>query len=418
MRLAFRSCLRPTAAQRQSLRQHAGNARWAYNWGLAQHNIAYQQWVELGKPQKWDGWPNATSLHRDLNKLKKLPVENGGVPWMYEASKASPQEALRDLDGAFSKFFRGLAKYPKFKSKNRGIGGFRLSGAVKTTSDHAQLPRIGKVRLMPHERGYLPEGPHSQISVREQAGRWFVSVVGPEVAEAPNNGGSAVGLDLGVAVLATLSDGTTYENPRPMARCQRSLKHLQRSLARKKKGSANRMKAKAKVAKAHMRIKCLRSDNLHKVTTILAKSHSKVVIEDLKVTNMTKGGGSRKRGLNRVLADASFGEFRRLLEYKGKLYGCEIIRVNPAYTSQRCNLCKHTEKGNRASQALFRCLKCGHEDNADLNAAKNILELGLEMVAASSTETQNACGGEVRPDPTFGLVTAASVKQEPLSRAS
>lgn len=397
------------------MRQHAGNARWAYNWGLAQHKAAYQKWVSLGKPKKWGGWKNAIRLHRDLNKLKKLPVDQGGVPWMYEASKAAPHEALRNLDRAFKGFLTGRSKYPRFKSRNRGIGGFGLTGTIKVSKTYVQLPRIGKVRLMPHERGYLPEGKYTTATVREQAGRWYVSVLGADRQEAAINGKPAVGVDLGVAVLATLSDGTTYSNPRCLQRSARKLKRLQRSLARKKKGSANRLKAKLKVSKAHARVRHLRQDNLHKVTTHLAKSHGKVVLEDLKVVNMIKGGGSAKRGLNRVMSDASFGEFRRLLEYKGKLYGCEVVTVNPAYTSQRCNACGHTDRGNRQTQARFACLSCGHTANADLNAALNIL------VAASSTETdlpsgsdKNACGGDVRPSDVARRKVATPLKQEPV----
>lgn len=408
MRLAYRAEIRPTPRQRQALLQHAGNARWAYNWGLRQHRDAYEQWVELGKPKKWKGWPNAISLHRDLNALKKTDPEDGGVPWMYEASKAAPQEALRDLDRAFKNFLSGRAKYPRFKSRSRGIGGFRLTGTIKADHRAIQLPVIGRVKFQPGEQGYLPWGKHAQVSVTEQAGRWFVSVVGAEVAEAEPKG-PAVGLDLGVARLATLSDGTVIENPKALARGQRKIKRLQQEVSRKNKGSANRGKARARLARAHARVRNIRRDALHKATTTIAKSHGKVIIEDLKVRNMTRSGGSRKRVLNRVVLDAAFGEFRRLLEYKGKLYGCEIVAVPPHYTSQRCSACGHVEKGNRTSQSEFRCLSCGHEVNADLNAAINILE------AASSTDSLNACGEDVRPGqpPSGGLVGQTSLKQEP-----
>ena len=411
MRLAYRAEIRPTPRQRQALLQHAGNARWAYNWGLAQHHAAYEQWVAEGKPKKWKGWPNAISLHRDRNALKKVEVADGGVPWMYEASKAAPQEALRDLDRAFRNFLAGRARYPRFKSRNRGIGGFRLTGTIKVDHRTIQLPRIGRVKFQPGEYSYLPWGKHAQVSVTEKAGRWFVSVVGPEIEDAAPNGNPAVGLDLGVARLATLSDGTVIENPRALASGQRKLKRLQQEVSRKKKGSANRGKARRRLAKAHARVRNVRSNHLHQVTTTLAKSHGRIVVEDLKVRNMTKGGGSRKRGLNRVVLDAAFGEFRRLLTYKGKLYGCEVVAVPPHYTSQRCSSCGHVEKGNRRSQSDFRCLSCGHEANADLNAAINIL------VAASSSETENACGEDVRPVSDLRVREGqTSVKQEPGTR--
>ncbi|MDP3983586.1 MAG: helix-turn-helix domain-containing protein, partial [Acidimicrobiia bacterium] len=101
MRLSYRVEMQPTPTQRQAFLQHAGNARWAYNWGLQKRKEAHKQWVKEGKPKKWKGWPNAISLHKDLNALKKVAPEDGGVPWMYEASKCAPQEALRNLDQAF-----------------------------------------------------------------------------------------------------------------------------------------------------------------------------------------------------------------------------------------------------------------------------------------------------------------------------
>ena len=411
MRLAYRAEIRPTPRQRQALLQHAGNARWAYNWGLSQHRTAYETWVAAGKPKKWKGWPNAISLHKDLNVLKKAAPEDGGVPWMYSASKAAPQEALRDLDRAFKNFLSGRAKYPRFKSRSRGIGGFRLTGTIKVDTGTIQLPNIGRVKFQPGERGYLPWGKHAQVSMTEQAGRWFVSVVGPEVVEATPEG-PAVGLDLGVVRLATLSDGTVIENPKALQRGQRKIKRLQQEVSRKKRGSANRRKARAKLAKAHARVRNVRKDALHKATTSIATRFGRVIIEDLKVKNMTKGGGSCKRGLNRVVLDAAFGEFRRLLEYKGKLYGCSVDVVPPHYTSQRCSSCGHVEKGNRVSQAEFRCLSCGHEANADLNAAINILALGRGRAASSTDLTKNACGEGVRPD-RLRLVGQTSLKQEP-----
>jgi putative transposase len=268
-----------------------------------------------------------------------------------------------------------------------------------------QLPRIGRVRIKPGDHGYLPLGRHSQASVTERAGRWFVSVLGPEVEKTAPNGGPAVGLDLGVARLATLSDGTVIENPKALASGQRKITRLQREMQRKRKGSANRSKARAKLARAHARVANVRRDAIHKATTVLTKSHGRIVIEDLRIKNMTRKGGTRKRGLNRVVLDAGLGEFRRCLEYKGALYGCEVEAVPAQYTSQRCSVCGHVDPGNRPSQARFRCLACDHECNADLNASINI------QAAGSCPDAQNACGADVRR---VGLLARPqpAVKQE------
>jgi putative transposase len=213
---------------------------------------------------------------------------------------------------------------------------------------------------------------------------------------------------MGVVRLATLSDGTIIENPRALQKGQRKIKRFQKELGRKEKGKdkANRAKSRMKLARAYARVRNVRQDALHKASTTLTKSHGRIVIEDLKVANMTRSGGSRKRGLNRVLLDASLGEFRRMLEYKGKLYGCEVVAVPPHYTSQRCSACGYVDAGNRRSQSEFRCLLCGIEINADLNASINIL------VAGSCPETQNACGADVRRRSPFGANLQSAVKQE------
>ena len=405
MRLSRKVELQPTPTQVKAFMQHAGNARWTYNWGLKSKIDA----IEVRKdaiasgtsPKEAPRVPTYVDLSRELTVLKKTPVDEGGIPWMYEASSQTPIQSLRDLDTAFKNFFRRLKNgairkgFPRFKSRNRGIGGFHLKGIVRVGRKAIQLPFIGRVRLKPGDRNYLPWGKHTSATVTERAGRWYVSVLEPDdIKEIGPSGKSEVGLDLGVARLATLSDGTVIDNPRALAPGQRKIKKLQRELARKKKGSRNRKRARALLARAYARVTNVRKDTLHKVTTALAKRHSKIVIEDLNVANMTRAargqGRKAKAGLNRSLLDASFSEFRRQLEYKGKLYGCEVIAVNPAYTSQRCSVCGHTEKGNRLTQSAFRCLSCGFEINADRNASINIL------VDGSCPETLNASGEDVR----------------------
>ncbi|HLD63407.1 MAG TPA: transposase [Candidatus Peribacteraceae bacterium] len=429
MRLARKVEVQPTPTQRQSLLQHAGNARWAYNWGLRRKQEAWAErkaLIEAGvDPLNAPKVPTAIDLHRELNALKKLPAEAGGVPWMYEASKCAPQEALRALDIAFQHFFRRVKAgekpgHPRFKKRSRGVGGFRLTGAITATAQRVDLPRIGRMRIKPGDHGYLPAGVYGQISVTERAGRWYVAVLGQDTVEATSNGGPEVGLDLGVVRLATLSDGTVFENPNALAAGQRKIKRIQKEVCRKQRGSSNRRKARTRLARAYARVANVRSNALHQATTAIAKRYSKVVIEDLRVRNMTRSARGTvdkpgknvraKAGLNRVVLDASFSEFSRMLKYKGALYGCKVVAVPPQYTSQRCSACGHTEAGNRRSQSEFVCASCGYEINADLNAAINIL------VAGSCPETINACGAGVRhSDPRIG--TRPAMKQESAAEA-
>ena len=397
--------IRPTRKQLEHLAQHAGTARWAYNWGLSKCKEAYQEWVSLGKPKKWKGWLNAISLHKELNLLKKLPIEQGGVSWMYQVSKCSPQEALRDLDKAFKGFLQGRTSYPKFKSRNKSQSKFRLTGTIKVLGSHIQLPSLGKIRIQPNDRGYIPQGKYGTASISERGGKWFVSIF-IEEETAISTKGEIVGIDLGVERLATLSNGVVVENINKAERTKkvvRKVKKLQKSLSRKQKGSKNRAKTREKLRKAHYRLSSIREDHLHKASTNITKNHSVIMLENLNVKNMVKKGGSRKRGLNRVMHQASLGEFIRMLEYKAQRYGSNIIFVHPAYTSQTCLGCGHVSRENRKTQSKFECVSCGYSANADDNASSNILVKGLnacnidfEKVEASTSYTLNACGELVR----------------------
>jgi putative transposase len=226
--------------QRTACRQHAGAARWAYNWGL---RVKQDRYRATGKS------PTAIELHRQLNALKKTDVA-----WLYQVSKCAPQEALRNLDTAFAHFFRrcalkqqgkwkGKLGYPQFKTKKHGLGSFRLTGSIVVGADTIVLPRLGRLRLK--ERGYLPTSGVRVLSatVSEQAGHWYVSVQVEQEQTIPHNSGPVVGIDLGVKHLATLSDGTVIPNPRHLKRRLKQLKRLQRMVSRRQKGGKNRKKA-------------------------------------------------------------------------------------------------------------------------------------------------------------------------------
>ena len=350
---AYKTELDPNNTQRTLLLKHAGARRWAFNWGLRRKIEEYER---TGKS------PNAKALHRELNRLKNTDPLEGGVPWMYEVSKCAPQEALWDLDEAFQNFFRRVKEgrkpgFPRFKSKKRGIGGFRLTGTIKVFERHLQLPRLGRIRLK--ERGYLPfRDPTVHIlsaTVTERAGRWFVSLqVEMEIEKVPPKE-AAVGVDVGISALATLSDGKTFENPRALLGAERKLKRLQRSVSRKRKGSKNRQKAVRRLAKA--------------------------------------------------LKDAAFGELRRQVEYKTSWNGGRVVLADRFYPSSRtCSRCKQVKEHLELSERIFTCDSCGLVIDRDLNAALN-----LKDVAASDTETKNACGGDGRPR----VGRRSPMKQEP-----
>jgi len=393
---AYKYELDPNNIQRSSLAQHTGVARFAYNWGLEQRIKQYKN------NQGNDRFTDAMKQHKLLNSLKKTEF-----PWMYETSKCAPQEALRDLHIAFKNFYRGLKSgkkvgFPRFKI--RGVrDSFRLTGTIRFHKRAIQLPRIGKVRLKEKREKYY-SGRILSVTVRRRANRWFVSVtVEEDILDPQPVRGAPVGVDLGIKTLATLSDGTTFANARAIGRRLRKLRQLSKSLSRKQKGSKNHEKAKLRLAKMYLRVFNVRQDTLHKVTTYLAKSHSKVVIEDLGVSWMLKN-----RRLARAVADVGFYEFRRQLEYKCGWYGSELVVVSRTYPSSKmCSRCGHRKKELSLSEREYHCEQCGLEIDRDLNAA-------LNLVAVSLPETENACGEEVRLlADSLNLQRAASEKQEP-----
>jgi putative transposase len=333
IRRAYKTELDLNNEQTTACRKHAGAARWAYNWGLARKQETYRQ-PGTGRS------PSAMDLHRELNALKQT-----AAPWLYEVSKCAPQEALRNLDSAFTHFFRraqlkkagkyrGKLGYPRRKSKKRGLGGFRLTGSIVVFPDAIQWPRLGRLRLK--ERAYLPtDAKVLSATVTEQARHWYVSVLVEQEQMVPANSGPVVGVDLGVKQLATLSDGTPEPNPRPLQSCRKKLKRLQRVVSRRRKGAGNRQKAVRRLGAQYRRVANQRANTLHQFTSRLAKTTSVVVIADLNVAGMLKN-----HHLAQAISDVGFSEFRRQLTYKAAWYGCRVVvasRWEPS--SKTCSRC-------------------------------------------------------------------------------
>jgi len=391
---SYRTELDPTSQQRAVLARHCGAARFAYNWGLARRIEAYETDRTV---------LTSIDLHRELNRLKRTDL-----PWLYDVSKCAPHEALRDLDQAFSFFFRGLTSgrrvgFPKLKKRKGGRATFRLNGVIRVFRRHIQLPRLGRLRLK--EEGYIPTtGVHIlSATVVEEGDRWFVSLRVREDIVVPTNTGPVVGVDFGLLNLATTSDGEIFPNIRTRRRWERRIRHLARSIARKRKGSANRRKAARKLNRLHRRIANARKDHLHKVSSSLAKTKSVLVIEDLSVRAM-----QRSHRLGSSLPDAALRELRTLLGYKVEWYGGELAIASRFFpSSQRCSECGAINAALTMAAREFVCPACGHTCDRDLNAARNL----YSVVAASSVETQNACGAGSAGR--ANSVELAAWKQEP-----
>jgi putative transposase len=303
------------------------------------------------------------------------------------------------LDGAFQNFFAGRAAYPQARRKDGGHDRFRFPDPahIRRENDFLHLPKLGAVRV--HNSFKRIRGTVRSVTVSRRGKHWYASVlyrVEKPVAVHPY-AASAVGLDRNCGTnLCALSTGELVEGVTPLRDALQRLARLQRGLGRKKKGSANFRKAKAKVCRCHERIANIRSDLLHKLSARLSKSHATVVVESLRVADMTASAGGtvddpgskvrQKAGLNRSILDRGWGELVRQLRYKLDWRGGRLIEVNAAYTSQRCHGCGHVAQDNR-KDTRFVCVSCGHRDHADVNAARNILTKAAGLVAS-------ACGGQ------------------------
>ena len=364
---AYKTELDLTQAQREACLRHAGAARWAWNWALARKKTSYET---EGKVL------SVFDLHKELTTVKKTIA-----PWLYEVSSAAPLQAIWDLGDAFKNFFDKRARYPRFKSRKRSRKSFRMQGDIKVMERGIKLRTFGVLRLK--ERGYLPVGAHVlSATISERAGRWYVSVcIEDNSTPAPSNGGPVVGVDLGISALATISDGTHIANPRALARYERRLIRQQKQVSRKERDSSNRMKAVERLRRTYARIVTMRTDAIHKATTMLTRTKSVIVVEDLHVESMM-----RKGPLAKSLADASMREFIRQLQYKAGLYGAKVL-VAPEFfpSSKTCSRCGNVKSDLALSERVYVCEICGFEADRDLNAAIN-----LEMVAPSLGETLNA----------------------------
>lgn len=415
---AVKVALDPTPAQERLMLSHAGAARFAYNAGLAHVKAA----LEAGEKPEWSFY----SLRRWWNANKDtLAVDSDGVPWWRENSRDAANtglEALADGLSNWSKSRKGKRKgrrvgFPKFKSKDRetprftyAISGAHTGALIKSDSKALWLPRIGRVHCFEDVTARVDGAKVLNMTISRRGGRWYAALTverdEPTVKQAPKGG--AVGIDLGVKALATLSDGTVVPNPHHLQADEQRLKRAQQALSRKKIGSKRRAKAKDRVARIHARVANRRTDTLHKVTARLAQTYSDISIEDLNVAGMVKN-----HRLAKAVSDASFSELRRQLEYKTAKTGAKLHVIDRWYPSSKtCSNCRSVKAKLSLTERVYKCEHCGLTIDRDLNAAINI------MVAGSAPETVNAHGGTVRRGDPLGRATLVPVKCEPSGGAS
>ena len=313
------------------------------------------------------------------------------------------QQSLKDLCRAYDNFFRKRAEFPRFKRKGLHES-FRYPQRVKLDQPNGRiyLPKIGWLR---YRASRFVEGDISQVTVSHRDGRWFIAIQTEREVERPvHPSTSMVGIDLGVARFATLSDGTFVEPVNAFRMAEAQLVKAQRRMSRQTKFSSNWKKARAKVQSIQSRIARIRYDFLHQTSTQISKSHAIVCVENLKVRNMTASAAGTveqpgtnvraKAGLNKAILDQGWGMFVRQLAYKLEWRGGMIVEVDPRNTSRRCPECDHVDAENRPSQARFACVSCGHEAHADHVGAINVLRAGHARLACGETSPEGASAQE------------------------
>ena len=379
-RQGFQYALRLKAQRGAVLRRWVGCRRFVFNEGLA------HQREELAAGRKRPGYAALCA---------RLPALKAQHPWLCEPAAQALQQALKDLCKAWD------AKYTIAKSGGFGAPRFKKRGEGDTlrlpqdcrydaAGGVVHLPKLGPLRL---RHSQVAAGELKNVTLRQVRGRWVAALqTEREVEVGVPGAAAAVGLDFGAATTIMPSVGAPIELPVRIGKYERRMKRLQQSVSRKKRGSsANRKKAVARLNVCHGRIAAMRRDFLHQRTTELVRDHALIAIEDLAVKGMTASAAGTveapgknvkaKAGLNRTILRNGWSMARQMLEYKAAWRGVVLVAVPPAYTSQECSSCGHTAAQNRKTQAVFACVACGHRENADRNAAKNILRRGEEILS-------------------------------------
>ncbi|MEH8131176.1 transposase [Gallibacterium anatis] len=376
LRKAFKFEIMPNGEQSRKIKQFCGCCRFVFNRALAWQNEQYQQ----DNNQKF-------SYSKIANLLPQWKKE---LIWLKECHSQVLQQSLKDLEKAFKNFFQQRSDFPKFKKK--GVKeSFRFPQGCKLEQNNNRiwLPKIGWVRYR-NSREVI--GEIKNVTVSQKCGRFFVSIQTEFEYQIPIHNGGEIGIDMGVARFATLSNGEFFEPLNAFKTYKGKLAKLQKRLKNKIKFSQNWQKLKAKIAKLHHKITNCRKDFLHKISTQISKNHAMIYIEDLQVANMSKSAKgtaeqhgknvAAKSGLNRAILDQSWFEFRRQLDYKTQWQGGFLVAVPPQNSSRTCPCCGHISKENRQTQAHFECVECGYTENADVVGAMNVLARGRAIVQA------------------------------------
>ncbi len=371
---AYKYRMYPTRAQVASLMQHIHACRFVYNYSLEQKVRAYEQ----------DG--RKLSCYDLNNRLPALKEEH---PWLKEVNSQSLQSANKNLDNAFTRFFREKKGFPKFKSKKNPVQSFQVPQhyTVDFEQGRVKLPKISAIKTILH-RPFTGKMKYATVSVTS-TGKWFISILvddrSPEPEPASFTLDTTLGIDVGLTDFATLSTGEKVENPRFLKKSLQRLKVLQRRVSRKKRGSKNRKKAIQRLARCHEKIANQRNDFLHKLSFRVVSENQAIAVESLNVAGMQKN-----HKLARSISDASWSTFFTMLEDKCQKYGKTLLKIGRFDPSSKiCSTCGYLNRDLTLADREWVCPDCGTHHNRDINAAINIKKFALQdqnLVGVSGVE--------------------------------
>jgi putative transposase len=370
---AYRYRFYPTSEQEQLLRRTLACVRLVYNKALHTRTEAWYEHQQRVDYKQTSGmlteWKKAVDL-QFLNEVSSVPLQQG----------------LRNLQKAFTNFWAGRTKYPRFKKKRSGGSAEFTRAAFKWKDRQLWLAKCCQPLPIRWSRTLPDDCEPSTVTVKlDASGRWFVSLLveDPTVKHLPQTD-KAVGIDAGITSLIVTSDGEKVANPKHFKRLRSHLRQAEKSLSRKVKGSNNREKARLEVARIHAAIADSRTDFLNKLTTRLVRENQTIAVEDLAVKNMMKN-----EKLAQAIADASWSELIRQLEYKCQWYGRTLVKIDRWFpSSKRCGNCGYVVDKLPLDVREWDCPECGIHHDRDINAAHNILAAGLAVIV---------CGANIRP---------------------
>ena len=368
--------LYPTSEQELSLSHQFGCARWVWNWGLAETQKVYK---ETGK---------GLTFLKIQSYLPKLKLEH---EWLKNTDSQVLQGSIRHLAAAFQNFFEKRARYPKFKSKH-GKQSIQYPQRVKLDENRIYLPKVGQVEAVVRRE---ITGRIKTVTVSKNqnpCGHYYASILTEDSIPMPNvsTDGKAIGIDVGLTHLAITSDGSKFDNPHFISKSKKNLKRKQQKLSRKKKGSNSRNKARMIVARVHERISNQRRDYLHKVSRRIIDENQVVIVENLNVKGMTAN-----HNLAKAVTDVGWATLTTFLEYKAERDGKAFVKVSRWFPSSKvCSECGYQMGQMLLDIRSWVCPSCLTLHDRDINAAKNIRDEGLRILASGIGAT--ADGGNVR----------------------